>query len=629
MSDVMKKYAILSILALSLLLNPAYVSAETEQKSNFGFFKRILYTLRLKKPPQPPQETETKKLENVPARTDNTRQANEIASEKKDEFCFTFARDIRIGDQNEDAANLGSILIKERVAPLNGIFQDARQTLIFDGNLSNYLKKFEKKYGLPENGEVTGLTRAKLNSLYACKAKISSFSIKPSEVVSSPLEVHGVGSAFEGVSGKAIIYDNNNRVLAEGQLKAVGTEGNGHLPFKTILTFSKPKTEKGFLELIANNPSGLAEKDEKRRIPIRFAEFGEAETVPINKTVGNDEKKNDDVIMISFKGITFIERFPMRIDWQPVDGVVKYSVFLSRKSQSTKIHMDDTSSNILVWTVPSGLVGETGEIKDFYIRVEGYNNAGQLILTGQSNEFSIKSIDQPSIDISIPGRPVSNEVGYLTVGCSPEIKYVYVGDPVYFTVSKSGGRHDFTLDWSGTDDLKSAYKVYTTPGVKIATVTIKSGGKEAKGSCSVVVKEEPGNDGSVSNTNYINEPKIVLESLKEDTSWKMGNTKTVKWSYKNFPEHMSSLVDVYVVPEDGGEPWLYSTNRSVFDNEVKIRVVKTLEVAGRKLVTIFKEGESYRIKVVCKKGNNPSYLTNNQPGFTSCGDLSKGKFTIE
>lgn len=92
-------------------------------------------------------------------------------------------------------------------------------------------------------------------------------------IVKSPLEVRGEASGpwfFEG-SFPAKILDSNGVVVAQGFLKAKGDSMvSGTVPFMGTLTFTMPKTVTGTLVLQNDNPSGIPEKTEEVRVPIRF-----------------------------------------------------------------------------------------------------------------------------------------------------------------------------------------------------------------------------------------------------------------------------------------------------------------------------------------------------------------------
>ena len=96
---------------------------------------------------------------------------------------------------------------------------------------------------------------------------------QPGDMVSSPLVVEGEARGtwfFEG-SFPVYILDVNGNTLG-----AIPAEAQGEwmtedfVPFRAVLEFKKPTTERGTLALKKDNPSGLPEHDDELRIPIRF-----------------------------------------------------------------------------------------------------------------------------------------------------------------------------------------------------------------------------------------------------------------------------------------------------------------------------------------------------------------------
>lgn len=93
-------------------------------------------------------------------------------------------------------------------------------------------------------------------------------------VVTSPLTVVGEarGNWFFEASFPVVIKDANGKVLGQTPAQAEGewmtTE---FVPFRGTLTFTRPTTTTGTLELQKDNASGLPENDDSLIIPIRFS----------------------------------------------------------------------------------------------------------------------------------------------------------------------------------------------------------------------------------------------------------------------------------------------------------------------------------------------------------------------
>ncbi|HEY4499776.1 MAG TPA: Gmad2 immunoglobulin-like domain-containing protein [Candidatus Paceibacterota bacterium] len=96
---------------------------------------------------------------------------------------------------------------------------------------------------------------------------------KPNEIITSPLLVQGKarGYWFFEASFPVKLLDENSQQITIGIAQAQGewmTED--FVPFKTILTFVKPTTKKGWLVLEKDNPSGLPEHNDELKIPVVF-----------------------------------------------------------------------------------------------------------------------------------------------------------------------------------------------------------------------------------------------------------------------------------------------------------------------------------------------------------------------
>lgn len=93
------------------------------------------------------------------------------------------------------------------------------------------------------------------------------------QLVKSPLVVEGTarGNWYFEASFPVRLYDSNGKELAVTPAQAQGewmtTE---FVPFKATLNFSNPTTATGVLILEKDNPSGLAEFDDKISVPVKF-----------------------------------------------------------------------------------------------------------------------------------------------------------------------------------------------------------------------------------------------------------------------------------------------------------------------------------------------------------------------
>ncbi len=93
------------------------------------------------------------------------------------------------------------------------------------------------------------------------------------EVVASPLRVAGTarGNWFFEASFPVRVLDEEGREL--GVTPAIALEEwmtTDFVPFEANLSFATSTTETGILVLQKDNPSGLPEHADERRIPVRF-----------------------------------------------------------------------------------------------------------------------------------------------------------------------------------------------------------------------------------------------------------------------------------------------------------------------------------------------------------------------
>lgn len=96
---------------------------------------------------------------------------------------------------------------------------------------------------------------------------------RPNETIKSPLEITGKarGYWYFEASFPIFLYDENNNLIGEAVAQAQEewmTED--FVPFSVNLEFEGPKTDKGWLILEKDNPSGLPENDDELKIPVNF-----------------------------------------------------------------------------------------------------------------------------------------------------------------------------------------------------------------------------------------------------------------------------------------------------------------------------------------------------------------------
>jgi len=145
--------------------------------------------------------------------------------------------------------------------------------------------------------------------------------------VSSPIEIVGQarGNWYFEASFPIKLLDAQGKEIAQGIATADGdwmtTE---FVPFKASLSFSNPETSTGTLVLSKDNPSGLAENDDKIEVPVKFNQTPNKETRTISLFYYNPEKDKDETgnILCTDKGLEKIEReIPVTIT--PIQDAVR------------------------------------------------------------------------------------------------------------------------------------------------------------------------------------------------------------------------------------------------------------------------------------------------------------------
>lgn len=100
------------------------------------------------------------------------------------------------------------------------------------------------------------------------------FTPAANDIVDSPLEITGEARGtwyFEALFPVQLL-DARGNVLAQGKAQAQGNwMTENFVPFRALLTFTSPGDgATGVLALKKDNPSGLPQNDNERRVPVRF-----------------------------------------------------------------------------------------------------------------------------------------------------------------------------------------------------------------------------------------------------------------------------------------------------------------------------------------------------------------------
>lgn len=134
----------------------------------------------------------------------------------------------------------------------------------------------------------------------------------PNQVISSPLHIEGEarGNWYFEASFPVRLEDANGNVLAIAPAQAQGewmtTE---FVPFELDLVYQMPTTQTGILILEKDNPSGLPEHADERRIPVRFAQY--STTTQTVKLYYYDPERDKDAggnILCSAQGLVAVQR---------------------------------------------------------------------------------------------------------------------------------------------------------------------------------------------------------------------------------------------------------------------------------------------------------------------------------
>lgn len=115
---------------------------------------------------------------------------------------------------------------------------------------------------------------------------------KPNDEIASPFTVTGEarGRWFFEASFPVKLLDANGTEIQLDPPYIMTTEdwmSENFVPFEETFTFGPPMTETGTLVLMKDNPSGLPENDDEIRIPVRFGESYQGETMEVSAYFSN------------------------------------------------------------------------------------------------------------------------------------------------------------------------------------------------------------------------------------------------------------------------------------------------------------------------------------------------------
>jgi hypothetical protein len=227
------------------------------------------------------------------------------------QWCYTFDKNLKIGDQGADMRALGTVLRKEGFTsnfaegqsdPISddGVFIEATASAV-TGFQEKYKSEILSPVGLQRgSGYVGPSTRKKLNSLYGCgggvippvQRGIVVTSPQPNQLVSSPLKISGYvqgggWGGFEGEVGSVVLEGPYGDKMGTAILKATTDWMKPQVYFEATLAFNLPSTsDRGTLVFTNSDPSGLPGTGRTFRLPVRLSQASTNQSPVINGVTG-------------------------------------------------------------------------------------------------------------------------------------------------------------------------------------------------------------------------------------------------------------------------------------------------------------------------------------------------------
>ncbi len=147
------------------------------------------------------------------------------------------------------------------------------------------------------------------------------------------------------------------------------------------------------------------------------------------------------------------------------------------------------------WSGSEGLDGDDDEVTIRYDDRGTKNASVRVTSGGQSITRScgtVKIEDDRNDDYDYyDGGYYSDNYDYRpSVSCYPETTYTNTGSLIVWRAYATGGNGRYTYSWSGTDSLSGrddvASRVYSRPGIKSASVVVRSNNRSTTASCGTV-----------------------------------------------------------------------------------------------------------------------------------------------
>ena len=201
----------------------------------------------------------------------------------------------------------------------------------------------------------------------------------PNQEISSPLSVTGQarGYWFFEASFPVRLLDGNGKEIAIKPAEAQDdwmTEE--FVPFKAVLEFKMPSTDFGTLILEKDNPSGLPEKADELRIPVRFKQSSAEETTKFKIYFSNSKLDPE---------FTCVKVFPVTREIQKTQAVARAALDELLNGLTEKEKADKYLTNI-----NEGVKIQRLEVKDGIAKVD-FNDKLEFQVGGSCRVSAIRA----------------------------------------------------------------------------------------------------------------------------------------------------------------------------------------------------------------------------------------------
>lgn len=192
-----------------------------------------------------------------------------------------------------------------------------------------------------------------------------------------------------------------------------------------------------------------------------------------------------------------------------------------------------TGSYTYSWSGDEGLSGNSNSRSMVYYYT-GSKTANVTVTSGSRSGSATCYTNVYQENNYCTGNCGYYDYNYLEGSCSANISNTNVGTIVNWSASASNGNGFYTYSWDGTDGLSSisqyVSKIYSTPGVKTATVTIYSNSQRITRTCSVNINQVLGYSESKPNLSSIYLSEIPYTGAGDNLKIALFGTALALWS---------------------------------------------------------------------------------------------------